>query len=514
MILPKILSRTLSAVGRWLYQKSDPGGFAKFVTTSGRPVGIQDSYDSLAYNGYSNQAIGHHAVSKVARCFADVPLVLQELVGDEWSDVDDSEDHPLMQLLDSPNLMQSGADLKIGWASSYLTMGESFLLKTQSSVNVAPAELWQARADRMYVKPGAQGIPEFYELQANGTKKAFPVDPKTGRSQVVHTKTWNPRNDWRGCSPLRSAANQIDQHTWAAEWNKNALQNGGVPSGVFTAGKDDTGNPIMLADDQRQRLEDDINDRMMGTENSRKILIADGGLEFTPMSFTAEDLSWLEGSRDAARIIALAVGVPGQLLGIPGDNTYSNYEQAELCFYEQTILPMCRLWISMLTRCLIPLYGDTRKLRLIVDEDAISALAPRRAEVWEKVAGCQFMTTNEQREAVGMEPLDGDQYDQVIVPSMQTTLTALVAGPEEQSENDDADPDAPGSESPSAGQTSVAKPKGKAKTGKAGARRKAARARGRALVAKMRGRDASHGFDRALTINQQLRQALIEHARN
>jgi phage portal protein BeeE len=38
------------------------------------------------------------------------------------------------------------------------------------------------------------------------------------------------------------------------------------------------------------------------------------------------------------------------------------------------------------------------------DEDSIPALAVRRAAVWDKVKGSDFLTTDEKREAVGYEP--------------------------------------------------------------------------------------------------------------
>ncbi len=40
------------------------------------------------------------------------------------------------------------------------------------------------------------------------------------------------------------------------------------------------------------------------------------------MSLTPRDLDFMEAKHAAAREIALAIGVPPMLLGIPGDNTY------------------------------------------------------------------------------------------------------------------------------------------------------------------------------------------------
>ena len=42
----------------------------------------------------------------------------------------------------------------------------------------------------------------------------------------------------------------------------------------------------------------------------------------------------------AAREIAMAFGVPPMLMGIPGDATYANYQEANRAFYRLTVLPL------------------------------------------------------------------------------------------------------------------------------------------------------------------------------
>ena len=42
----------------------------------------------------------------------------------------------------------------------------------------------------------------------------------------------------------------------------------------------------------------------------------------------------------AAREIALAFGVPPLLLGLPGDNSYANYAEANHAFWRQSVLPL------------------------------------------------------------------------------------------------------------------------------------------------------------------------------
>jgi phage portal protein BeeE len=46
------------------------------------------------------------------------------------------------------------------------------------------------------------------------------------------------------------------------------------------------------------------------------------------MGLSPKDMDFVEAKNGAARDIALAFGVPPMLLGIPGDNTYANYQEA------------------------------------------------------------------------------------------------------------------------------------------------------------------------------------------
>ena len=78
----------------------------------------------------------------------------------------------------------------------------------------------------------------------------------------------------------------------------------------------------------------------------------------------------------AAREIALALGVPPMLLGIPGDNTYSNYTEANRVFWRQTVIPLVARTAGGLSRWLGPAYG--RGLVLRPDLDSLDALSPDR----------------------------------------------------------------------------------------------------------------------------------------
>jgi hypothetical protein len=92
------------------------------------------------------------------------------------------------------------------------------------------------------------------------------------------------------------------------------------------------------------------------------------------------------------------------LLAIPGDNTYSNYQEATRSFWRQTVLPLVNRTTKALSQWLSPAYGASLDLR--PDLDAIEALSPEREALWTRVDKATFLTPNEKRAAVGYGPLD------------------------------------------------------------------------------------------------------------
>jgi HK97 family phage portal protein len=95
-----------------------------------------------------------------------------------------------------------------------------------------------------------------------------------------------------------------------------------------------------LSEDQFERLKRELEDSYQGKANAGRPLVLEGGLDWKPMSLSPKDMEHIEAKHVAAREIALAFGVPPMLLGIPGDNTYANYAEANRTFWRQTVLPL------------------------------------------------------------------------------------------------------------------------------------------------------------------------------
>jgi HK97 family phage portal protein len=130
--------------------------------------------------------------------------------------------------------------------------------------------------------------------------------------------------------------------------------------------------------------------------------LLEGGLDWKSMSLSPRDMDFIEAKRDAAREIALTFGVPSMMLGIPGDNTHANYQEANKAFWRLTVLPLIARTAKALGNWLEPAFGE--ELRLAYDTDQIDALAADRDALWTRLDKATFLTDDEKRAAVGYGP--------------------------------------------------------------------------------------------------------------
>ncbi len=134
-----------------------------------------------------------------------------------------------------------------------------------------------------------------------------------------------------------------------------------------------------MTDDQFHRLKEELESSYQGARNAGRPMLLEGGLDWKQMGMSPKDMDFIELKNVAAREIALAFGVPPMLLGIPGDNTYANYQEANRAFWRLTVVPLAARVLSELSSWLSAAYGE--QLRLELDLDSVEALAQERKAV-------------------------------------------------------------------------------------------------------------------------------------
>ena len=372
------------------------GEVKSYYQPLGKAVWSDRNFEVFAREGYIKNVIGYKCVSMLARSASSIPFLVYDKNTNQ-----NIESHPLLYLLNNPNPNQSRAEFFEALYSYKLISGNSFvqavLLDRNNFKN--PKELFVLRPERMTVIASDSSIPLGYKYKVNSSETMFYANSITGQSEILHIKNFNPLNDWYGLSPVEAASYSIDQHNEASRWNQAMLQNGARPSGALMV-KNDGENSAFLTDEQFMRLKNQLNEEFAGAENAGKPLLLEGGLEWKEMSLSPADMDFLDTKYSCARDIALAFGVPSQLLGIPGDNTYSNLSEARLSMWEETIIPMIENVMNALEKWLVPMYGEN--IGLYYDKDKIMALSSRRESFWNKIANATFLSDEEKKELLDL----------------------------------------------------------------------------------------------------------------
>lgn len=372
------------------------GGFQSFMTQPGKPVWMDRAYAPFALEGYARNVVAFASVEMLASAVSHVGWKLQRQLRDGTKR--DVVQHALLSLIGKPNPFQGGSEFIHQMVAQLLIGGNAYLQMVRPK-DGTPQELYALRPDRVRVIAGKAGLPAGYRYQAGESAQDFWIDRTNGHCDILHLRLFHPLNDWYGLSPMEAAAFSIDQHNQAAAWNQALLQNGARPSGALVVRGEGNG-PGSLSDKQFGRLRGQIDEQFSGPSQAGRPLLLEGGLDWKEMSHSPRDMDFIDAKHSAARDIALAFGVPPQLLGIPGDNTYSNLAEARLAMWEQTVLPLLDRVTDALNGWLIPAFGEA--LILDYDTDGVQALTLRRDKLWERIGNASFLSDEEKRAMLGL----------------------------------------------------------------------------------------------------------------
>jgi len=378
---PAPVEKKASATGR-LTALAAAGGRVAWTPRNGR---------ALTRSGFVENPVGFRAVRMISEAAAALPLILQDRKRRY-------AEHPILSLLARPNPFQGRADFLEALYGQLLLAGDAYVEAVIGDA-VLPSELHVLRSDRMRVVPGPDGWPAAYEYTVGAARHRFDM---TGAVQpICHVRTFHPQDDHYGLSPMEAAARAVDVHNAASRWSKALLDNAARPSGAIVyRGVDGQGG---LTEDQYRRLQEEMEAYHQGARNAGRPMLLEGGLDWKPMGFSPADMEFQKTKEAAAREIALAFGVPPMLLGIPGDATYANYQEANRAFYRLTVLPLVQRVSAALGHWLSGFAGEVVELR--ADLDQVPALAVERDQQWRRVGDADFLTPAEKRALLGLPPL-------------------------------------------------------------------------------------------------------------
>ncbi|MGJ8570623.1 MAG: phage portal protein [Hoeflea sp.] len=371
-----------AAAKSWL-----PGAIAALAGDAGAQWSGR-SYAAIAREGFMRNPVAHRATRMIAEAAASVPWLV-------FDGGREQERHSVLDLLNRPDPNGAGNGFFETLYGHLVLSGNAWINPVSAGGHVAGLQL--LRPDRMRVITGPDGWPTAYEHHSGGRRQRFAVTPEEGPG-LLHLKLFHPLDDHLGFAPLEAAMMALDLHNAAMSWNKALLDNSARPSGALVYQPKDGGN---LTPEQYERLKAELEEGYQGARRAGRPMLLEGGLDWKAMGLTPRDMDFIEARNGAARDIALALGVPPMLLGIPGDLTYANYQEANRAFCRLTVLPLVHRTAAALTAWLQPIHGAG--LKIDYDADRLPGLSAERDGLWARVGAADFLTDEEKREAVGYQ---------------------------------------------------------------------------------------------------------------
>lgn len=341
------------------------------------------NFSALCREGFARNPIVYRCVRLIAEAAASVPLKVE------------GNDAASEFLTRSPLMSSSTETLEAFYG--YLQLSGEAYLEARMRDGV-PSFLSALNPDGVAPLQTQAGAVAAWDIDtADGSTRRLRHDPASGRCPLLSMCLFSPQDS---VSPLQAAAQAVDLHNEGGRWAKALLENSARPSGALIY-KGASGSDH-LTEDQFERLKSELETGHAGARHAGRPLVLEGGLDWKSMSLSPTDMDFIQARREAAREIALAFGVPPMLLGLPGDNTYANYREANQAFWRQTIIPLVRKTSDGLQSWLRPWFDDA--LIISPDLEKVPALSEDRNTLWQRLTAATFLSDSEKRALAGLSP--------------------------------------------------------------------------------------------------------------
>ena len=205
------------------------------------------------------------------------------------------------------------------------------------------------------------------------------------------------------CVPYLLGASPIELHSEAIGLAKSAesyaaeyFENGSIMTGVLSSDQP-------LKKEQLDIVRNSWNASSAG--NLTRVLPA--GFKYERIALSPDEAQNIEARKLSAQDIARIYNVPPALIGLDGNLTYSNTEQAGIFFARHTILPIARrIEQEVENKLLTPAERGRYFVRFNID-DLHRGDVKTRAEYYHTLLNAGVLTPNECRAAENLPTLEG-----------------------------------------------------------------------------------------------------------
>lgn len=334
----------------------------------------------------------HRCVSILADQVGTIPLGVYR-AGGSYAERD--VDHPLDRVLSRrPNRWQSAFEFRRQLTTHLLLRGNAFALIVRSPGAAQVSALLPLAPDRMVVEQRPDTTIAYTYTRGDGREQTL------AEADVLHLRALS-LDGVTGLSVIAQAREAIGESIEGGRHASRLLRNGVTPTGAVKVEGE-------LSAAAYERLKADLNQHA-GAGNAGRVMVFEGGAEFSPMQMSSSDAQFLENRKYTSSQIAQIFGVPPFILGDTEKQTSfgGGLEQLMIATNRFTFGPWLTLWEGAVSRDLLSdREAATHEIRF--DERAMlrgdTAARTQQATAWLQWG---VASPNEVRAMEGMGPREG-----------------------------------------------------------------------------------------------------------
>jgi len=373
------------------FSLSDPG--AVFGQSTGGILPVSEPSQERLLRLAQNWV--YKCISKNADSHSAATLRLYKTNGRDRKTWEEIEDHPLLDLLNSPNKTMVRFELFRLWSMQDDLCGNVYWrlegVKNEEDEPIAITPLNPGR-----IRPVVEaGELKGYEYRPEGL--ATVVRYQT--YEILHFRNPAPAGGFLGRGPAGAAIDAIDSDNWARNWMRRFFEQGASPGMLFESNSNE--------DSVIKGLRESFEERFSGSSRSHRIGVLPNGVKIAYEGKTGQDMEFSVQRTQSRDEILSAFGVPGVLIGLGlGESmNRASADTLEYVYSKWTVRPRLIRFATFLNELLCPRFGDD----LVLDfDDPTPEDFEAKMKVAEASLGRQpWRSVNEIRVEDGLTPIDG-----------------------------------------------------------------------------------------------------------
>jgi HK97 family phage portal protein len=376
-----------------------------YVAATHNATNVADAEVKLFTNKNPLVSNGKHVSKRIAKQYNS---------GKFTSDTQEIEDHPILDLLLSPNPHDSLYSF-IYKIDLFLELtGDSYVLieRNEAGIPIALYVLYSQYINIQYDCTGVTG----YTYGISDRRFQYRYAPE----DIIHFRFFDPDDVYYGISPLEASARSYGLIKSMDTYEEAINRNMGVPSGILNY-KD-----RVIHEKQREDAEKKWQQKFASVGRAGKLLVTGTEVNYQDIGISPRDMQFLDGRKWSREDILSCYGVPQALL-LTDDVNRSNMITASINYYHNTIRPRCKLISETLTRELIHQNGlDGSSLFVVLHKDSPQDIELKLKEM-KLLSDKGAVTINELRNKFNYEQLDDPTAEELI----KVKATSIVKGDED-----------------------------------------------------------------------------------